>query len=51
MRAGGQVELGTGDSPFGLPDEDLWRRLCALLDNDDLEEVFQEFIVPVRRFE
>jgi len=45
------VELDTGDWPFGLADEDLWQWFCALLDSDDLEEIFQEFIVPVRRFE
>jgi hypothetical protein len=38
-----------GDWPLLLACDDFDERFYALLDDHDLEEVFREFLVPVRR--
>jgi hypothetical protein len=51
MRGVEHVERDAGGWPPGLADQHLWQRFYALLDDHDLKELFEEFIVPVRRFE
>ena len=38
-----------GDWPLLLASDEFDERFYALLDDDDLEEVFREFLVPVQR--
>ena len=48
-RLAAPIEEPHGEGPLPFADDNFDERFYALLDDDDLEEVFREFLVPVQR--
>lgn len=42
------IEEFQRDWPILVADEHLWQRFSSLLDDEELEEVLREFVVPVQ---